>query len=315
MIGASSFRLVPTREALVPFEGACFLGAWHSQRSVGRPISATSGSFPRWRAGPFYSLQHTRDVPLSGTTTRAHLAWREESVGEEGIWSESDGASQGGEREQGELQRRGERLSGSGAGPATEEHLSPGVFSAGAEMIKTEADAETSLTLHLGGELLGVFKYVEKLKRAKVQELADRLGQLALACAVLTLVRGVAVPLAEVYKTTPPKWVKLLLAVTAIDSAAVALLALRARRPLQQMAGVLLESESDAMTALERQEEVMVGVATGLSGLVAKLRNVAILLAFSQLTQLLYTVWHLFDQETVSAALGVLKALLVGPWL
>jgi hypothetical protein len=75
--------------------------------------------------------------------------------------------------------------------------------------------------------LMGVFRYVEKVKRARIKELATTLKQTAAACLFFSFVRGILGPIVEVFQTNPPSWGRLILMLSAFDSFAITYLALK----------------------------------------------------------------------------------------
>eukprot|EP00850_Spirogloea_muscicola_P019728 SM000197S05471 [mRNA] locus=s197:95362:97066:- [translate_table: standard] len=172
-------------------------------------------------------------------------------------------------------------------------------------------------TMRVSSELLGLFRFVERLKRARVKEVADALLQVAMSCAFFAAMRGVVGPFIEVFKSQPPDWSKLLMMLSAVDYIAIAYLAFQARKPMLDIVKLAIEPQEDALTALEKQEEIMIVMAGELVRLFKRMRNIALISAIAQVTQLAVSSLQGVDPDLaakVALASEIMKAWVLAPW-
>ncbi|BBN18803.1 hypothetical protein Mp_8g05630 [Marchantia polymorpha subsp. ruderalis] len=140
--------------------------------------------------------------------------------------------------------------------------------------------------------MMGVFQYVEKVKRARLRELSGTLRQVAAACMVFSFVKGFVTPLVEVFKTDPPSWGKLILFIGAFDAFAVSYMAIKAREPLDKLSALATEfaDETEMMGNIEKEEELMLSLAMELVGLFGRLRYLALCTAVAQLAHIIHAL-------------------------
>jgi hypothetical protein len=130
-----------------------------------------------------------------------------------------------------------------------------------------------------------------------------------------TCVRGIVGPLVEVFGTSPPSWSKLLLMLVSFDSFAICYLAMKAAEPMVQLASMATESQPDIMGGIEREEEMMLTLATELIKLFRRLRNIAISVAVSQFAQIIFTAMKLKDPDFVANCSKIVGTWLLAPWV
>ncbi|KAL2649631.1 hypothetical protein R1flu_017759 [Riccia fluitans] len=145
-------------------------------------------------------------------------------------------------------------------------------------------------TIRVSKELMGVFRYVEKVKRARTRDLAETLRKVSQACFLLSCVRGVLAPLVRVYKTSPPNWKNLLYMIGTFDAFAVSYLAMRAAEPLYQLSALTTETDCDMIKSINKEEEHMLVLAIELVKLFRRMRNVALFIALTQLVQVIIQI-------------------------
>lgn len=142
---------------------------------------------------------------------------------------------------------------------------------------------------------MGVFRYVEQVKRARIKDLAETLRKVAGACFLFSCVRGVVSPLVEVYKTSPPNWKNLLLMIGSFDSFAITYLALKASEPMFQLSVLATETDCDMMGSIKKEEEHLLALAVELVKLFRSLRNVTLFTALVQFVQVMHALIQLRD--------------------
>ncbi|CAM6097123.1 unnamed protein product [Calypogeia fissa] len=173
---------------------------------------------------------------------------------------------------------------------------------------------QSGYTIKVSRELMGVFRYVEKVKRARIKDLADTLKQTAGACMFFSCVRGILGPLVEVFQTNPPSWGRLILMLSAVDSFAITYLALKAAEPLEKLSMLASESEKDIMGSIEKEEEHMLALAVELVKLFKRLRNITVITAVAQFASLLHTLLQLNNPKFVAHATKIVSAWFHIPW-
>ncbi|OAE35075.1 hypothetical protein AXG93_763s1080 [Marchantia polymorpha subsp. ruderalis] len=150
-------------------------------------------------------------------------------------------------------------------------------------------------TIKVSREMMGVFRYVEQVKRARIKDLAETLRKVAGACFLFSCVRGVVSPLVEVYKTSPPNWKNLLLMIGSFDSFAITYLALKASEPMFQLSVLATETDCDMMGSIKKEEEHLLALAVELVKLFRSLRNVTLFTALVQFVQVMHALIQLRD--------------------
>jgi hypothetical protein len=168
-------------------------------------------------------------------------------------------------------------------------------------------------------ELMSVFQYVERVKRAQLRELAETLRQVAYACLFFSCVKGVVAPIVEVFKTSPPRWGKLSSILAAFDGFAITYLALKATHPLLRMSSLATECESadDIMGSIEKEEEHMLQLALDLVRLFRRLRNLALVTAVTQFAHIIHSMLQLKKSYPNLAFILIkfVKSWLSTPWV
>ena len=138
--------------------------------------------------------------------------------------------------------------------------------------------------------------------------------QVAAVALALTCVRGILGPLLEVFKTQPPNFSKLVLMLVSFDSFAISYLAVKASEPLEQLANLTTENRSDIMEGVEKEEEMMLNLATEFIRLFKRMRNIAISITVSQTAQLIYAACKLKDPNFVTNCSKIVGTWLLAPW-
>ncbi|KAG6545660.1 hypothetical protein Mapa_012845 [Marchantia paleacea] len=160
------------------------------------------------------------------------------------------------------------------------------------EHCSTEPLDQSGYEIKVSKEMMGVFQYVEKVKRARLRELSGTLRQVAGACLVFSFVKGFVTPLVEVFKTDPPSWGKLIMFIGAFDAFAVSYMAIKAREPLDKLSALATEcaDENDMMGSIEKEEELMLSLAMELVGLFGRLRYLTLCTAVAQLAHIIHAL-------------------------
>eukprot|EP00850_Spirogloea_muscicola_P014404 SM000103S09496 [mRNA] locus=s103:374208:375905:+ [translate_table: standard] len=176
-------------------------------------------------------------------------------------------------------------------------------------------------TVRVSSELLGLFRFVERLKRARVKEVADALYQVAMSCALFAAMRGVVGPLIQVFRSQPPDWSKLFMMLSAVDYIAIAYLAYQARKPMLDIVQLAIEPQvrcsRRCSKRLEKLEEIMIVMAGELVRLFKRMRNIALISAIAQVTQLAVSSLQGVDPDLaakVALASEIMKAWVLAPW-
>ncbi|KAL3684183.1 hypothetical protein R1sor_002205 [Riccia sorocarpa] len=163
-------------------------------------------------------------------------------------------------------------------------------------------------------EMMGVFQYVEKVKRARLRELSVTLRQVAGACLVFSFIKGFVTPIVEVFRTDPPNWGKLILFLGAFDAFAISYLAIKAREPLDKLAALATEfsDEDQMMGSIEKEEELMLALALEFLGLFGRLRYLTLVTAVGQLAHIMVA---LLQMRGIQTKLPEYFANFVASWL
>lgn len=186
-------------------------------------------------------------------------------------------------------------------------------------MLFNELLQQSGYVIKVSKELMSVFQYVEKVKRARLRELSDTLRQVAYACLFFSCVKGIVTPLVEVFKTHPPSWGKLIMGLGAFDTFAITYLALKASKPLERLSTLATECESttNMMGSIEKEEEHMLALAVDLVRLFRRLRNLALCTAVTQFAHILHAILQL-QKSYPNFAINLIKFVkswLSTPWV